>query len=163
VLHESHDHDRRGEAADPNELDSLPEGACPWYEHNAGRADRELREDTVREIVDVLARVIASELTPRQREILLLYYATGLSEARIATILGISQPTVSQHLTGKLRNGRKVGGALRKLRKGIGQAAARTDLPVRERQVATVLNSLLRESLTRRTASALFESLNSCP
>jgi DNA-binding CsgD family transcriptional regulator len=159
----SHNYDRREEAADPNELASLPERASPWYEHNTERANRELREDTLREIANVLARIIASELTPRQHEILLLYYVTGLSEARIAAALGISQPTVSQHLTGKARHGRKVGGALRKLRKGIRRAAATLDLPPRERRVAAVLNGLLSESLTRHTASALFESLNSCP
>ncbi len=145
---------------EPDELDSLPERASPWYEHSADRADRELREDTVREMANVLARIIASDLTPRQREILLLYYVTGLTESRIASQLGISQPTVSQHLTGKARHGRKVGGALRKLCKGIRQAASATDLPHHERRVAVVLNGLLSEYLTRRTASALFRSLN---
>jgi DNA-binding CsgD family transcriptional regulator len=161
VFRRSYEYDRREKAVEPDELDSLPERASPWYEHNADRADRELREDTVREMANLLARIIASDLTPRQREILLLYYVTGLTEARIAAVLGISQPTVSQHLTGKRRQDHKVGGALRKLRKGIRKAAGATDLPYHDRRIAAVLNDLLNESLTRRKAWALFRGLNS--
>lgn len=78
-------------------------------------------------------------------------------------MLGISQPTVSQHLTGKLRGGRKVGGALQKLRKGLKRAAATTDLSARERQVAAQLSSLLSDSLTRQKVSALLRSLRPDP
>jgi len=86
-----------------------------------------------------------------------------MNETRIAAVLGISQPTISQHLTGKLRGGRKVGGALQKLRKGLKMAAARGDLPARDRQVAAGLSSLLSDSLTRQKVSALLKSLRPDP
>jgi len=126
-------------------------------------ARRERREDALREIGDVLALVIGTALTFRQREILVLYCNDGLREPRIAAMLGISQPTVSQHLTGKLRGGRKVGGALRKLRKGLKMAAARGDLPARDRQVAAALGTLVSASLTRQRVSALLKSPQSGP
>jgi len=136
LLHRPYNDGAREEAADPSELDTLPERASPWYESRDDRSSRELREDAAAEILDVLARVIATSTTPRQREILRLYYLEDTGEARIAAKLGISQPTVSQHLTGKLRGGRKVGGALQRLRKGLKRAAAATDVSTRERQVA---------------------------
>ena len=113
--------------------------------------------------MDTLGWIIAGTLTSRQADILLLYYAAGLTEAQIAAVLKITQPTVSQHLTGKRRRGKKVGGALRKLRKGIHRAATRKDLSARERQVVAVLNSLLEESFTRRAAARLFGSLRDAP
>ena len=147
----------------PDVLDALPEHVHPWYSHNANRSSREAREDILREIVDVLARIVATELTPRQQEILLLYYANGLTEAQIAAVLRVSQPTISQHLTGKKRRGKKVGGALRKLRKGIRRAASEWGQPVRDRQIIAVLNNLLDEPLTRTHAARLFDSLRDTP
>jgi predicted DNA-binding protein YlxM (UPF0122 family) len=56
-------------------------------------------------------------LSPRQHEIIELYFFNGLNQREIAEKLDISQQSVSEHLYGKIRNGRAVGGALRKLRK----------------------------------------------
>lgn len=53
----------------------------------------------------------------RQREVVLLYFIEELNQRQIAERLGIAQQSVSEHLYGKIRNGRAVGGALRKLRK----------------------------------------------
>jgi RNA polymerase sigma factor (sigma-70 family) len=56
-------------------------------------------------------------LTSRQREVIRLYFFEGLNQREIAQKLGISQQSVSEHLYGKKRKGRALGGALRKLRK----------------------------------------------
>ena len=55
------------------------------------------------EAVMQLRAIIESGLTPRQRE--------------IVQQLGIAQQVVSKHLFGALRSGRRVGGAMAKLRK----------------------------------------------
>jgi RNA polymerase sigma factor (sigma-70 family) len=60
--------------------------------------------------------VMAEVLTARQREVVTLYFFEELNQRQIADRLGISQQSVSEHLYGKIRNGRAVGGALRKLR-----------------------------------------------
>jgi predicted transcriptional regulator len=46
-----------------------------------------------------------------------LYFLRGLNQRAIATLLGITQQAVSEHLYGKMRGGASVGGALRKLQK----------------------------------------------
>ncbi len=61
--------------------------------------------------------LIDSELTERQRQVLELYFLKGLDQAAVATLLGLTQQSVSEHLFGKARNGRQVGGLVRKLRK----------------------------------------------
>jgi predicted DNA-binding protein (UPF0251 family) len=63
--------------------------------------------------------MLQDSLTPRQREVLSLYYFDNLTQEEIAERLLLSQSTVSRHLFGTTRNGRKVGGAIPKLRKAI--------------------------------------------
>jgi len=61
--------------------------------------------------------IIENDLTVRQREVVELYFLRGLDQDVVAALLGISQQSVSEHLFGKMRNGTKVGGVIRKLRK----------------------------------------------
>jgi len=61
--------------------------------------------------------IMAEVLTVRQHEVVRLYFLQALNQRQIGQRLGISQQAVSEHLYGKVRNGRAVGGALRKLRK----------------------------------------------
>ena len=67
--------------------------------------------------VEQLRTIIASGLTLRQQEIVNAYFFEGRSEAEIARDLGIAQQVVSKHLFGALRAGRRVGGAMARLRK----------------------------------------------
>lgn len=68
------------------------------------------------EMLELLRQLVATALTPRQREIVELSFVDGLSQSQIAARLGISQQVVSKSLFGVVRNGRRVGGALRRLR-----------------------------------------------
>ena len=61
--------------------------------------------------------LIDTHLTDRQRDILRLYYFKGMTQVEIAEELALTQSTVSRHLFGTTRGGRKVGGAIAKLRK----------------------------------------------
>ena len=61
--------------------------------------------------------LIDEHLTQRQREVVELYFLRGMDQATVATVLGISQQSVSEHLFGKTRDGGQVGGVIRKLRK----------------------------------------------
>ena len=69
------------------------------------------------EAVVQLRTIIESGLTPRQREVVQAYFFEGRTEAEIAQRLGIAQQVVSRHLFGALRAGRRVGGAMAKLRR----------------------------------------------
>ncbi len=68
-------------------------------------------------VIELLQVLIRTRLTPRQQRVLEMYFYEALSETEIASQLGISQQVVSKHLFGAIRDGKKVGGAVRKLRK----------------------------------------------
>jgi len=89
----------------------------PYYEKPEDVEARREREDRARALVPELRAILEEVLTPRQREVVSLYYFEKLNQREIAQRLGVTQQSVSEHLYGKVRNGRAVGGALRKLRK----------------------------------------------
>ena len=68
------------------------------------------------EMLQLLRELVATGLTPRQREIVELSFVEGLSQAEVAARLGITQQVVSKSLFGVVRNGRRIGGAMRRLR-----------------------------------------------
>ena len=67
--------------------------------------------------IEQVRKIIRANLTPRQRQIVELHFYQGRTQQEISEILGVSQQVVSKHLFGALRNGRKIGGAINKLRK----------------------------------------------
>ena len=66
---------------------------------------------------ETIEAIVDEVLTPRQREVVDLYFFKGYNQRQIGEKLNISQQSVSEHLYGQIRNGRSIGGALRKLRK----------------------------------------------
>ncbi len=77
------------------------------------RARQVKRQQVVRQI----RQIISKELTDRQNACVQLYFYEGKTQEEIGDILGISRRVVSQHLFGVTRDGRKVGGAINKIRK----------------------------------------------
>ena len=67
-------------------------------------------------LIEALTELVATRLTPRQRRIVELYFYEGRTQQEIAAELGISQQVVSRQLFGVVRGGKKVGGALKRLR-----------------------------------------------
>lgn len=90
-----------------------------WSEYNEDSDQMRQREELTSHIIQLIKTEILPKLTPRQREITLLYFECHCKEEEIARKLGISQPTVSQHLFGKRRGEKIVGGSVRKIRKLI--------------------------------------------
>ena len=68
-----------------------------------------------------LESIMQEVLTDRQCEVVRLYFFEQINQREIAELLDVSQQVVSEHLYGKRRNGKVVGGALRKLRKVCAQ------------------------------------------
>jgi RNA polymerase sigma factor (sigma-70 family) len=83
------------------------------------------RSARARALLPRIRRIIREELTERQREVVELYFLKDLNQRQVAERLGISQQSVSEHLYGKLRGGRAVGGAIRKLRKACAKCGIR--------------------------------------
>lgn len=68
-----------------------------------GKADQNLRtliecnsnENSVRKLKKLLLNIINNELTPRQKEIIMLYYFQGIDTVTIAKESGVSPQSVS--------------------------------------------------------------------
>ena len=73
--------------------------------------------DEVREeMFELLRQLVATGLTERQRQIVHLTFDEQLTQAEVAARLGISQQVVSKQLYGVMRDGKRIGGAIRRLR-----------------------------------------------
>ncbi len=70
---------------------------------------------------EALRHAIARALTPRQREAVELHFLEGLSQSEIARRLGITQQVVHKRIYGVDRRGKRIGGALQKLRRALAQ------------------------------------------
>jgi RNA polymerase sigma factor (sigma-70 family) len=68
------------------------------------------------ELITALRELVSSRLTDRQRRIVELYFYEGRTQQEIADELRISQQVVSRQLFGVVRNGKKIGGAIKRLR-----------------------------------------------
>ncbi len=100
-------------------LENLPASRALWHETEVDRERRYAFAEFFQEVKPVVAQLLDVRLTRRQREVLKLYYFHGKTQEDIATILDLTQSTVSRHLFGTMRRGRKVGGAIPKLRRMI--------------------------------------------
>lgn len=100
-------------------LEALPAEAALWYDTEVDRERRYAFSDFFQDVKPVVFDLIERKLTGRQKEVVKLYYLYGKTQEDIATILELTQSTVSRHLFGTVRGGKKVGGAIPKLRKLI--------------------------------------------
>ena len=100
-------------------LENLSAERALWFETEEDRRRRHAMSDFYRSVMPTVQALIDSKLTDRQREILRLYYFSNKTQEDIADELQLSQSTVSRHLFGTTRNGKKVGGAIPKLQKVI--------------------------------------------
>lgn len=100
-------------------------------------------------------------LSRRQQQVVQLYCLESLTQTEVAEALGISQQTVQQHLMGKLRGGRRIGGAFRRLRKAIHkEALARAGRMDPRTRILSIFDELLDSTVTRRRARELIKTLS---
>lgn len=104
-------------SVDPQDLDQWGVEQGLWYESEEERRIRYRREDRSDVLFREIKDIIENELTPRQRDIIRLYFFHEKTQGEIAQIMGISRRVVAQHLFGVYRKGRKVGGAIQRIRK----------------------------------------------
>lgn len=71
------------------------------------------------ELTEALHKALETILTDKQREAVALFFFEGMSQGDIARHLGVSQQVIQKRIYGTVRNGRRVGGALRKLREAL--------------------------------------------
>jgi RNA polymerase sigma factor (sigma-70 family) len=98
---------------DPGDLDDLA-GALSQTEDAAPDSEASRAR---RQVLLGLRELVASSLTDKQRALVELYFYEGLTQQEVAARLGISQQVVSRQLFGVVRKGRKIGGAIQRLRR----------------------------------------------
>ena len=106
-------------SADSKYLENLPAERGLWFETSEDQERRHAFNEFFEEVKPTVMDIIDAKLTRRQKEVVKLYYVYGKTQEDIATILDLTQSTVSRHLFGTVRGGKKVGGAIPKLRKVI--------------------------------------------
>jgi len=99
---------------DPSKLDGFSTGRALWRAEVASPA-RAKPDASRRNAVNRLRDLVDQDLTPRQRDCVRLCFFEGRTQQQAADQLGISRRVVSQHLLGIVRNGRRIGGALKRL------------------------------------------------
>ena len=106
---------------DQNILEQFSLEQNPHYETEEDVQARFRQREWTSRLIPLVLKLMDEVLTPRQREIVHLYFFRKMTEHEISQQLGISVPSVSQHLFGKSRGGKTVGGAIPKLRKKLAQ------------------------------------------
>ncbi len=143
----------------PDHWNNLDARHRNWSEYNSSTDKIRQREKLNEAIITIIKVEIFPQLTYRQIQIVKLYFEFQLHQAQIATILGISQPTVSQHLSGKRRNGRKIGGLINKIRKTILKNSHNPNLSASSSEYMVVFQKLLDERTSSRRKTSLYKKL----
>ena len=126
---------------------NIPDGSRIRCSYNHGQSGIE-REAAYSEVISFLLNFMAMYLTTRQFEVMRMYHLDyHLTQDAIAQALGIAQSTVNQHLNGKKRDGKSVGGAYRRIRREICRIPQINDLPEDERRILRFLRSLSRSEI----------------
>ncbi len=81
--------------------------------------DETIPSETRLQLYEAVRHAIATSLTDKQREAIEAHFFDGLSQGEIARRLGVSQQVVQKRIYGAGREGKTVGGALRKLREAL--------------------------------------------
>jgi RNA polymerase sigma factor (sigma-70 family) len=102
---------------DRSDLEQIPNERGIWFESVDDRLDRCHTENRNLNLARTVYRDVLGSLTQKQREAVTLYFEYGKTQQEISAILGMSRRVVSQHLFGITRNGKCIGGAVKKLRR----------------------------------------------
>ena len=71
------------------QLEAFTTADALWHDYNASHDDREVRAEQTRETFDKVIALVQSELTPRQRQVVQLYYFAQMTQEEIAERLDL--------------------------------------------------------------------------
>ena len=104
------------------DMDQLSADRLLWLGANPPECDR---------LAQAVRTAVATVLTDRQRQVVEAHFFQGLSQSELARQLGVSQQVIQKCLHGTWRNGRRIGGALARLRVALAPLLARPARPAR--------------------------------
>ena len=114
------------------------------YETEAERESRWMREDWQEHLMPRLMDIIENELTVKQRQAVVLYFFGQKTQEEIGQIMDIPHQVVSQHIYGIRRNGKKIGGAMARIRKACKEKGIYLKTPpVRYTRAKTLMEARL--------------------
>lgn len=135
---------------------NIPDGSQIRNSYSHGQSDID-RGAAYSKVISFLFNFMAEHLTTRQFEVIRMYHLDyQLTQDAIAQLLRIAQSTVNQHINGKKRNGKHVGGAYRRIRREICNIANSDDLSTDDRQILRFLMSLGRSDISFKQRRRLF-------
>lgn len=102
---------------DPDALDRFPSTEHPWPQSTESTHQQEQHQERRRALLAAIREIIDTSLTAQQKHCVILYFYHQRTQNEIAQVLGISRRVVGQHLFGIQRNGKRIGGAINKIRK----------------------------------------------
>ena len=139
---------------------NIPDGSRIHSSYSHGQSDIE-QKSAYSKVISFLFKFMAEHLTARQVEVMRMYHFDyHLTQDAIAQVLDIAQTTVNQHINGKKRNGKHVGGAYQKIRREACNIANSEDLSADDRQILNFLMSLGRSDISSKQRRRLFVSLS---
>jgi predicted transcriptional regulator len=137
----------------------IPDSSRIHSSYSYDQSDIELKS-AYSKVISFLFKFMTEHLTARQLEVMRMYHFDyHLTQDAIAQVLDIAQPTVSQHINGKKRNGKHVGGAFRRIRREVNKIANSDDLSADERRILCFLMSLGRSDISSKQRRRLLGSL----
>ena len=101
----------------PDKLDKFSDEDAIWRETEEERQIRYEKEEKESEIFPLIMEIIENDLTEMQRNCIKQHFLCRRTREEIAYKLGISRRVVTQHIYGIRRNGKRVGGGIKKIRK----------------------------------------------
>ena len=101
----------------PEQLDRFSDEDAIWRETEDERQIRYKKESKKGEVFPLILEIIENDLTEMQRNCIKLHFLCRRTREEIAYKFGISRRVVTQHIYGIRRNGKRVGGGIKKIRK----------------------------------------------
>lgn len=98
-------------------LDRFSEEDAIWYKTLEEKERRYKKEDKKEQILPLIIDIIESEPTEMQKSCIKMYFLDQKNCEDIANHLGISRGVVTQHIYGIVRNGKRIGGGIQKIKK----------------------------------------------
>jgi hypothetical protein len=142
---------------DETAWENISQEQSPWDLYNKHRRSIAIhsrkRKSAMRIIKNILVR--SPQLSRRQKEIMTLYYFGGKTQKEIAAKLGISQPTVNFHITGRRDAYKIIGGAEKKIGRIIKENETCSSL--RKASTITVIRYFQKKIITCTTAAMLLK------